>query len=259
LTPALPFSRVDIARGVTIPNCISEALAEEIGTHIGDGHLKFVKPSRGGTEYRWIYSGHLTEDREYLLSHVASLVKKLYNIRGSIYERSAKTELSLMYGSKAVFYFKSRVLGIPIGPKHSIRVPPVVFQSEDSGIFAACLRGLFDTDGSLAFQKNWREEYADPIINLGTVSPLLADDVGVLLGLLHFQFRQNTYRSKDPNKRPLHHIWLDGPKRLEEWIAKVGFANVSKFSKYLVWKAYGYCPPRTTHLERLRMINEKCK
>jgi len=234
-------------------------LAEEIGTHIGDGHLKFVKPSRGGTEYRWIYSGHLTEDREYLLSHVASLVKKLYNIRGSIYERSAKTELSLMYGSKAVFCFKSKVLGIPIGPKHSIRIPAIIFQSEDNGIFAACLRGLFDTDGSLAFQKNWREEYADPIINFGTVSPLLADDVAVLLGLLHFHFRQNTYRSKDPNKRPLHHIWLDGPKRLEEWIAKVGFANVSKFSKYLVWKAYGYCPPRTTHLERLRMIDEKCK
>jgi len=244
---------------VTIPNCISEALAEEIGTHIGDGHLKFVKPSRGGTEYRWIFSGHLTEDREYLLSHVASLVKKLYNIRGSIYERSAKTELSLMYGSKAVFYFKSKVLGIPIGPKHSIRIPAIIFQSEDNGIFAACLRGLFDTDGSLAFQKNWREEYADPIINFGTVSPLLADDVAVLLGQLHFHFRQNTYRSKDPNKRPLHHIWLDGPKRLEEWIAKVGFANASKFSKYLVWKAYGYCPPRTTHLERLRMIDEKCK
>jgi len=252
----LPRSWNDDRRQVTIPKEMSIELAEEIGIHLGDGQLKFCRPKRGGTEYRWIYTGHNREDRDYLLSHVSTLVSRLYNLRGSTYERPEKSELNLMYGSMAVFYFKSKILGLPVGPKYRARIPDVLLDSNDKSFYSACLRGLFDTDGSLSFGKNARSEYSDPILNFSTCSPSLASGTTRLLKNLGFRFYSSVYQSKQMRRVPLHLIWIKGRKQLHYWMMRVGFANLSKNTKFLVWKALGTCPPHTTLQERLLLLKE---
>ena len=36
---------------------------------------------------------------------------------------------------------------------------------------------------------------------------------------------------------------------------KIGFNNYAKYSKYEVWKKFGFCPPYTTLKQRKKILN----
>ena len=64
----------------------------------------------------------------------------------------------------------------------------------------------------------------------------------------------STYNSKNPNENKAYRIWIAGNKMLEKWMEDVGIKNTSKFSRYLVWKKYGFCPPNTTFEQRRNIL-----
>ena len=47
-----------------------------------------------------------------------------------------------------------------------------------------------------------------------------------------------------------------GKKSDNKWMRLIGFSNPKHITKIEVWKKLGYCPPRTTYLERLKILKE---
>lgn len=52
-------------------------------------------------------------------------------------------------------------------------------------------------------------------------------------------------------------IYLNGKKNLNLWLKLIGTNNPKHHTKYLIWKKFGYCEPRTTVNERLSLLNKK--
>src|SRR3989344_172343 len=70
------FSKNDIKRELKLPNKLSKKLVEEIGIHIGDGHLGIHK-NGNSLKYSYTVSGGY-EDYFYFKKHVIPLMYKLY-------------------------------------------------------------------------------------------------------------------------------------------------------------------------------------
>jgi len=120
-----------------------ELLAEETGIHIGDGSMPFFA-QRG--KYTYSVRGNLSE-REYYDAHVVPLIQATYGVKPNCYIDTKRSSYGFEVGSKQIVEFKSNCLGLPRGPKTSIRVP-VVFM-DDKHTYSHLLRGIFDTDGSV--------------------------------------------------------------------------------------------------------------
>jgi hypothetical protein len=184
----LPFSRNDTASRIRIPERVLETLDEEIGIHLGDQHPKLRRPIPGGAKRRCIYFGHNLETCECPLSHVAGAVAELHNVQVSVDERLQKSEPNLTYCLKAEFYFKSKVVGIPVGPQSNAHLRRILLESDNDCLHSDRLRRPIDTDSSLSFGISGKGEYSEPILNFSTSSPPLTEDCTHPLTKLRFRF-----------------------------------------------------------------------
>ncbi len=113
-------------------------LAEFIGIMMGDG---------GMSTYQVAVTLHHIDDREYT-SFVESLIESLFEIAPSTYHTPKKSVCNIVVSRKHLVDYLHG-LGLPIGNKIKQRfdMPPWVKKNE--AFSSACLRGLFDTDGSV--------------------------------------------------------------------------------------------------------------
>ena len=74
------------------------------------------------------------------------------------------------------------------------------------------------------------------------------------LGLKHF-----TYGHQPKNLRDSYRyvITISGVKRLQKWMKLIGIKNPVKFTRYLIWKKFGFCPPHTTLEQRKDLLKGK--
>ena len=56
-------------------------------------------------------------------------------------------------------------------------------------------------------------------------------------------------------KLPAHRFEMKGIKNLEKWMNEIGFSNFGKFSRYLIWKKFGFCPTNISLSERVKILN----
>jgi len=49
---------------------------------------------------------------------------------------------------------------------------------------------------------------------------------------------------------------LNGIKNMEKWLNIIGIGNHTKYSRFMIWKKYGFCPTNTTYTERLKILKE---
>lgn len=125
---------------------INEGLAEYYGAMIGDGCL-----SRYFANYdkRWkhcvLMTGH-THDEPYYKKNLQKISIKDFNVKGYIRFRKDQNVTRFEIYDKGVFnFFKN--LGFPIGLKKKLFIPKKILGSQKLSI--ACVRGIFDTDGSI--------------------------------------------------------------------------------------------------------------
>jgi hypothetical protein len=120
---------------------MSEALAEFIGIHLGDGTM---------TKHIIKISGDYRYDIPYF-EYISNLVKKLFGIEVQIFKdpRPINTGL-LLIRSKEVCSFLNKEYNIPFGNKilNNAKIPSEIM--EDKELSLACLRGLMDTDGTVS-------------------------------------------------------------------------------------------------------------
>ena len=250
----LNFVQFDNAKKIKIPS-LCEDLAEDIGIQIGDGSVEYRKNNRGKGSYKVGVYGDINEDRHYLLNFVKSLKERLYGIRVYVYKSvPAGTIFLTIYSKNLVYFYKH--LEFPVGPKLGVKIPPFIFS--DKRLEIACLRGLMDTDGSLAFCKGSYRNYSNPVIHFTTKSKLLAIQTVKILDDLGFSSSKD-FDSKQYDRRTnktyiKNNIYVSGKKNLENWMSLIGFNNIARTTRYLVYKKLGFCPPKTTLKQRLKLL-----
>ncbi len=116
----------------------SKDLAEFVGIMIGDG---------GITKRQIVISQHSINDRKYSF-YIVSLLKKLFGIQPSIYkDKNALVIRITISRSKLVNYCQS--IGLKIGNKIKQKVDIPQWIKHNRNLMIVCIRGLFDTDGSV--------------------------------------------------------------------------------------------------------------
>jgi intein/homing endonuclease len=169
-------------------------LAEEIGLSIGDGYV-----SNKRFEYR--LKGNKKDEKEYYKNYVKPMFKELYNINLNISEYGSTVGFEIY--SKALWEFKTKVIGLPIAPKKTIRIPAVL-KVNDKEILCSLLRGLFDTDGNIYFRSQGANKSYYPRVSFTTISKDLADDLIEILKMLGFKpklYLDSKIKKKNSNLR----------------------------------------------------------
>lgn len=241
---------------VTIPTTMTPELAEEVGIHVGDGSMYIYRPRNGGPKYIWKVSGNLREDAPYLLGYVKSLELNLYAVRPNTFRRYENT-VDLIFQSKRVLEFKSKILGLPIGRKGNITIPKPILASNNK-IMASFIRGLIDTDGALCFEKGPYPTHSEPEVTIASRSLTLLTSLKHALLRLGFKagvnFRQRVWEG---HVRRVGEIRVWGSSHLEKWTRTIGFSNLRNLTKHAIWERHGFCPPRTTFAQRVLILSEK--
>jgi len=148
---------------------------------------------------------------------------------------------------------------LPIGPKRDKDIP-IIIKEANMEIKRAFLRGLADTDASLTFRKGRRRRNSYPVIDYRTQSLIAHNSILKILRELGFTFHEGRYLSRRNDKiHPINYFQLNGRKQLAKWMQEIGFTNPNQVTRYEVWQKFGFLPPRTTIIDRRKMLNEKSR
>ncbi|MBU3905295.1 MAG: hypothetical protein KJ906_04070 [Nanoarchaeota archaeon] len=247
------YSSKDKKKDIVIPIEMTEDLAEDIGIHIGDGSMYLNK--NGG--YAISCFGDAVEDKEHYLKRIMPLKQKLFNLPIKISGR--KDVFGFTICSKALYRFYLS-FGIPTGSKaKSICVPDIIKKSYKNIKFAF-LRGLADTDFSLMFKaksaKHERHYY--PTISASFASKKLVKDIIEILDEMNFKTAFTESSGKRLGKiHKCYRLDINGRENLERWMGLIGFNNPKHYTKYLIWKKFGFCKPKTTLEQRRRFLENQ--
>jgi intein/homing endonuclease len=227
-----------------------ENIAELCGIHAGDGYLR-----NDGKRIEWDVSGSV-EEKEYYDEHVIPILNKTFDLDVNGRFFPCRNTYGFVVRDKEVVK-KIHSLGFPYGNKTlTVKIPNFILNS-NKRIKAFFLRGVFDTDGCLTFDRKgkiYKENYhIFPRVFFSTVSKYLFLDIQKLLKDLSISYSIQIYEPKRKNESTRFRVWLLGSNALD-YIDKVGSKNNIKLSRYSVWLKYGICPPNTSYKQRIEMM-----
>jgi len=235
---------------------VTPELAELLGAYVGDGSMSRLT---NGVVLMSIYASK--EERDWL-EHLATLFEKTFCYRPKV--RWCTTEYALRTGAREICKFFQST-GFPVGKKtFTVRTPQVVMNTGNA-VVGAFLRGYFDADGSLSFQRRKCGGYCEfkrtyhyyPRLSLESASKeLIHVDIKSMLDSANFRCR--IYNRKRLEGRYLSYTAvIKGSVQLDLWMKEIGPSNPVHFTKYQVWEKFGFCPPRTTLNQRLAILSGK--
>jgi len=214
-----------------MPNNLDSKTSELIGMHVGDGTL--YKTNWGLV---WELRGALSE-KDYYLNHVSNLLSSIFKIKFIPKFRSGGKNgcFGIQTSKKVVTNFFIEYKFVAGRKTHTVSIPDYIKKAKDK-IRLAFIRGYFDTDGYLRFERiNNNKEYNYPKIEFSSASKNLREDLFHLL--IELGFKPYKWGKKD------YKICLAGKENLEKFIRKVIPRNKKHLNKYLSWKNEGHCSP----------------
>ena len=141
-------------------------LAEMIGIILGDGNTYYEK----GKKYLLRISSNRVEEKKYR-NYTKELMKELFNVSPKSYEKSDRKGTDLTINNKSVvegLIEKGIIPGDKV--KNQVKVPNWIKKVEINKV--GCIRGLFDTDGSI-YLRNTQKSFG---LNFKNASfPLVKD------------------------------------------------------------------------------------
>lgn len=234
----IKLSRKDLKKGLTLPTEMNEKLAEDIGIMIGDGGIGIYK-YKNLTNSIVSIDGNSITDKEYLLNYVKNLKFRLYNLNFKPYFKKNRNEMRIRTYSKGLVEFYTKVIGLPLGKKTNVGIPPCVWN--DNKFIKACLRGIIDTDGNFQLRIN---NY--PQIKLGVSSKKLIEDCKRAFALLGIKtsIKTDCTHIHCITKRPYvtNYLYLSGREKFSKYIKLIGFSNPNNLLKYNLWKNSSFRP-----------------
>lgn len=125
----------------------SEELAEFFGIMLGDGNLTKIKAYKIGT-YQIRIVGDSRFDREYLINFVKPLIEKLFKINVNLHKIKNSNGLNVnANGLRLVEFLESK--GFKPGDKIRNQITMPDWIKKNPKFLRACIRGMYDTDGSV--------------------------------------------------------------------------------------------------------------
>lgn len=163
---------------------ISEGLAEVYGAMLGDGCLSQYFSNYDKRErYCTLLTGH-THDEPYYRRTIQPIFIKEFRVQGGIRFRKKSNAIVFNIYRKEIFdFFKE--LGFPVGKKYNhLVIPKTMFL--DNKLATACIRGIFDTDGSIykRYSKQYKNHfrfYDYYVIQFKLISPKVIEQIKDIL------------------------------------------------------------------------------
>ena len=211
---------------------LTSEVAELLGAHVGDGTL--YRTNRGIV---WEIRGAL-EEKDYYIQNICPLLNTIFNLEIiSKFRNGGPNGVWGVQTTKKLIIQLFLDYGFNSGRKtHTVQVPDYIINTNDE-LKKAFVRGLFDTDGCLRFDKiNNKPDYSYPRIEFSSASRELRNTLNTLLITLGFR----TFIWNDRNNFCLS---TTGIKMLEKWINEIKPRNPKHLKKYYNWKEKGFYNP----------------
>lgn len=152
---------------------------EFYGALLGDGWISIFTNKKSKKKTRFIgFSGHIKNDKDYL-NRIRWITKKLFNRNGYSREKIKYNAIEFTFGHIGAINILNRELKFPIGLKTNLKIEDRFLDNWDLSKYI--IRGLFDTDGCLAFDKDPRYKKPYPIIDITTYSKELKSQLKEIL------------------------------------------------------------------------------
>ena len=213
------FSKYDLEKKIKLPQKMTPELAEEVGMHFGDGFLSDKR-------YEYRLKGNPKDEKEYYQSYIKPLFKKLFNIEINL--KDFKTSYGFELKSRAIWEFKTKVIGIKSGNKYNLYVPETI-KVNSIEILSAFIRGLFDTDGTICFKSKYGYKNYYPTIEITLFSKKVIKEVMEILNMLGFEPKVSTTRGYE-------RISLNGISRFKKYEQLIGWSSPKNLNKVNEWK-----------------------
>lgn len=233
---------------------LTPELAEVLGIFAADGSMQ---------DNHICMWGNITEDKEYYDKTVCPLFSKIFNKNIIAHEKKSNSVYGFYLCNKeAVEFLKN--LGFSKRKTYSVKVPKVILESSNPSILATFVRGFSDCDGGISLMKR-KGKYKEfkrkfntyPRIKIISVSEEIIKEISNILGRLNIDHTVYIGKSRKSTEKDSYLISVRGIERIENWMNKIGFNNPAQYSRYLVWKKFGFCPPKSTLEQRQLILSDK--
>ena len=127
---------------------LDENLAELVGAFIGDGCLsKYYIENRNKWQQVVLFTGSWKKDFLYYKDVINPIIVKHFNVKCQLYHREDDDTIRFRtYDVKLISFLLD--LGFSFGPKaNNVVIPEIIFNDKKS--MKGCIRGIFNTDGSI--------------------------------------------------------------------------------------------------------------
>ena len=189
---------------------LTDGTSELIGSIIGDGNIVDKRPC-------YIeMTGHPKEELVYFNEILKPMIHQElnYDIRLFLHSRGLKFRIN---SKKFVLWLKS--MGIPAGRSkgHSALIPKEICASWF--LCRACIRGIFDADGSVYFDK--RASYSKPYPRIA----LYMLNESLIMQIFDILKNKGFNAKLSRNKRNVLCLYLNGFEEVKRFLVNIGFAN----------------------------------
>lgn len=198
---------------------LNEEICEFIGAFIGDGY--FGNYGKRKTQFLVGFAGDKRLDEVYLRDYLLPLIKRNFTFTNPrLRYRTDEETLMLRMYSKQLFDFLL-TLGFKPGPKtKTVTIPDIIITNEK--FFSATIRGIFDTDGSLYFDRRKAYPVPYPRLELHLHNPPLLKIVHTYLCQKGIGAKINTLNGR---------VQVNGVKNINIFLEKIGLSNERHLAK----------------------------
>lgn len=233
---------------------LTKGFAEILGMFAADGCLQ--------DKYICMW-GNITEDKDYYDNIVCPLFSKIAKKQIKAHEKKSNSVYGFYLCDKKIVQL-FRNLGFTKNKTYDVTTPKIILDSNSPEIYARFIRGFADCDGNINFMKRKgkysffkRNFNTYPRVEIKVVSKEIIREISSMLNKLNIKHTVYLNKSKKYNEKDQLKISIRGPKRIEDWMKKIGFNNPAQHTKYLVWKKFGFCPAKITLNQRKLILNNK--
>ncbi|MFX1573504.1 MAG: LAGLIDADG family homing endonuclease [Promethearchaeota archaeon] len=174
----------------------NKKIAELIGIILGDGSIQLDYDS---SHYSCEIAFNYMDEKEYLF-YVKSLIESIFNIVPSLQTKRKDNCAVLRIFQKKIVESLVDVGVVPGNKiKNQVGVPEWIKNCSKNSIISACIKGLFDTDGSIFLSRYKKKNYISLGLNFTNGSKILVKDFKKLsssLGIFTSKIYKYEGRSK---------------------------------------------------------------
>lgn len=199
---------------------LNKSICEFIGAFIGDGFT-----NKYGGHYLTQFTGDLRLDYEYYNKTIIPIVRSYFKVKP--YIKKVDNTLRVNFCSKRLYELLTQRLKFPAGKKsYTVKIPQEILNS-NKVLIAATLRGLYNTDGSIFFDKRLTYRKPYPRVYIKLINKELIKQVYLLL---------KSFGLKPTITKNEYVIQINGKEEVKKFLENVGFSNSRHLNRIEKWK-----------------------